>query len=78
MGGFSAVEARNTIDLIFSNNQIFSWDCSTVRHKSAVVAGSGCRSWIITGNTFRHHVEKAVVLEDTAGHVVRDNIGGDE
>jgi hypothetical protein len=78
MGGFSAVEAHNATDVVFSNNQIFSWDCSTVRHKSGLLVGSGCSSWIITGNTFRHHTEKAIVLENSATHVVKDNIGGDE
>ena len=75
-GKYPAVEAFEAVDVIFSSNQVFSWNANTTRHTSAVVAGRNCRAWIIQGNIFRHHTEEAIVLEHLDTHIVKDNLTG--
>lgn len=76
VGAHPAVRAWRAEDTIFSANQVFSWNADQTRHTAALVLDPACRDWIITGNTFRHHTDAALVLAGE-GHVVRDNIGAD-
>jgi hypothetical protein len=73
-GRYPAVRAANVTDLVFANNQVFSWDAAKVLHMSSLVVGPGCRDWIIRQNTFRHNAGPALVCPPDAGHVVGDNI----
>jgi len=71
---YSAVVAYDAHDTIFSGNQVFSWYPPTTQHKSALVLGRGCQSWIVTGNILRHNAEEAIVAAPDAGHVIKDNL----
>lgn len=73
-GKFNAVEAYNTVDTTFTSNQIFSWDCNSVKAKSGIALGKGCRTWIIKDNIIRHFTTKPIVYNPKDGHVVKDNI----
>ena len=73
-GKYAAVTAFNIVDTTFTSNQIFSWSSNTTRHSSSLVLGSGCGSWIVKDNIFRHNKDNAIVLNQNAGHVVKDNI----
>jgi parallel beta helix pectate lyase-like protein len=73
-GKYPAVEAFDAQDVVFSNNQVFSWNANTTRHTSAVVAGRNCRSWIIKDNIFRNHTQEALVLEHPDTHIVKGNL----
>ncbi len=70
----SAVVAYDAHDTIFSANQVFSWYPPTAQHKSALVLGRGCASWIVTGNILRHNAEDAIVADPDAGHLIKDNL----
>lgn len=74
IGKYNAVEAYNAGDVIFSHNQVFSWDANTTKHRTGLYLGPGCRSWIITDNVFRHHTEQAIDFADSGGHIVERNI----
>lgn len=73
-GLYSAVVAWDARDFIFTSNQVFSWDASTVRHKSAIELGRGCERWIIKDNTFHNHVQEAITGAGSGGHIIKDNI----
>lgn len=73
-GVFAAVEATNATDFTFSSNQVFSWDSAAVEHRSSLVLGPGCRTWIVTGNILRHNAGPALVYDPSAGHIVKDNL----
>jgi hypothetical protein len=74
-GKFPAVIAYDASDVTFCQNQIFSWNSEAVRHTDGLVLGRGCRNWIVKDNIFRHHTGKAIVSEEKAEHVVKDNLG---
>jgi len=74
VGGFNAVEAHRASDVIFSHNQVFSWDANTTRHRNGLFLGAGCRSWIVTDNIFRHHTDKAVQAKEPEHHTIARNI----
>lgn len=71
---YSAVVAYDAHDTIFSSNQVFSWYPPDTQHKSALVLGRGCASWIVTGNILRHNSEEAIVADAEAGHLIKDNL----
>lgn len=73
-GKFNAVEAYDADSLTFTNNQIFSWNCDAVKHKSAIALGMNCRKWIIKDNIIRHGTAKPIVYNPKDGHIVKDNI----
>jgi hypothetical protein len=74
-GKFPAVAAYDAVDTTFCQNQIFSWDSNTVKHKVGLLIGRGCSNWIVKDNILRHHVEGAIEYDRKAGHIVKDNIG---
>lgn len=74
LGGYAAVVAVDAVDITFCVNQIFSWDSEHYKHKSGLVVGEGCKSWIIKDNIIRSSTEKPLVYSEDAGHVVKDNI----
>lgn len=73
-GKFNAVEAHDAHAFTFTNNQIFSWDCNSVKCKSGLALGNNCRSWIIKDNIVRHCTAKPIVYDPKDGHIVEDNI----
>lgn len=73
-GKFNAVEAYDAYGFTFTNNQIFSWDCGTVKCKSGLALGRNCKQWIIKDNIIRHCTAKPLVYDPKDGHVVKDNI----
>lgn len=73
-GEFNAVEAYDAHQVTFCTNQILSWDNSSTRHKSALVVGKGCWNWIIKDNNLRHSTAQALVYDETAAHIVKDNL----
>ncbi len=73
-GKFAAVEAYGACDVTFCTNQVFSWDSGRLKHRSSVVIGRGCKTWIVKDNILRHNAEKALVYEEGAGHIVKDNL----
>ena len=73
-GKFNAVEAYDAVDTTFCTNQVFSWDSNTIKHKSALALGRGCRRWIIKDNIFRHSAAKPIVYNPKDGHIVKDNL----
>lgn len=73
-GAFAAVAAWNSSQITFTGNQILSWNSVAVRHRSSLELGKGCSHWIVTGNIMRHNTGKAIVLDEQAGHIVRDTL----
>lgn len=73
-GQFAAVEAFDAAETTFTANQIFSWDSNTVKAKHGLVLGPGCRNWIVKDNILRHLTDKAIVYDEKAGHIVKDNL----
>ena len=74
-GEWPAIAAFGACDTTFTLNQVFSWDSAVVKHRHSLVLGKGCRNWIVKDNVFRHNVERAVVYDDKAEHVIKDNLG---
>lgn len=74
-GAWPAVQAFGACDTTFTSNQVFSWDSATLRHSHSLVLGCGCSGWIVTSNIFRHNTGPAVVWDQKAGHIVKDNLG---
>jgi Periplasmic copper-binding protein (NosD) len=72
-GRHSAVVAYGAIDVVFTSNQVFSWDSEKYHHKHALELGDGCARWIIKDNTFRHHANNAVSA-NPPGSIIKDNI----
>ena len=73
-GKYPAVTATNATSLTFTSNQVFSWDAATVKHSSSLVIGPGCRGWIVKDNIFANNTGEALVYEENAGHIVKDNV----
>jgi hypothetical protein len=73
-GGFAAIQAYNSIQTTFTSNQVFSWDSANYKHKSSLVIGKGCAKWIVKDNFFYHNTEKPLVYDESAGHIVKDNV----
>lgn len=73
-GAFAAVQAYNSIQTTFTSNQVFSWDSANYKHKSSLVIDKGCSKWIVKDNFFYHNTEKPLVYDETAGHIVKDNV----
>ncbi len=74
-GTWPAIEAHGACDTTFTSNQVFRWDSATVRHRNSPVLGAGCRNWMVKDNVFRQHAERAIVYDEKAGHIVKDNLG---
>lgn len=73
-GEYSAVQAVNASSTTFCQNQLFSWNGLKFKHKSGLVIGLGCTHWIVTNNILRDSVQKSLVFDETAGHIIKDNI----
>jgi hypothetical protein len=73
-GIYSAVEAYDAVETTFCTNQIFSWDSNSVKHKHGLIIGRGCTNWIVKDNNFRHITGEAIVFDEKAGHIVKDNL----
>jgi len=73
-GVYPAVSAANAVETTFCTNQIFSWNRDVVKQSAALVVGAGCRHWIIKDNIFRDCTGKALVYDEGAGHIVKDNL----
>lgn len=73
-GAVPAVEAHHAVDFTFCANQVFSWDSNHTRHRSSLVLGPGCRTWIVKDNILRHNAGPALVFDPEAGHIVKDNL----
>jgi len=71
---FDAVVAYDAHDTIFSGNQIFSWYPPTTQHRSGLVLGRGCGTWLVVGNILRHNSAQAIVADGEAGHLIKDNL----
>lgn len=74
LGAHPAVIARNASMFQFCTNQILSWDSNSTRHRNGLVLEAGCGKWIVKDNIIHHSTEKALVYEENAGHIVKDNI----
>lgn len=72
-GKYPAVDAYDSAEITFCQNQIFSWDSATYKHKSSLIIGRNCRNWIVKDNIFRHNTQKALEYEEGAGHIIKDN-----
>lgn len=67
MRQYDAVVAYDAHNTIFSRNQVSSWYPPTTQHRSALVLGRGCDTWIVTGNIMRHNSAAAIIAaEDRA------------
>lgn len=73
-GKYPAVMAQNASVFQFCINQILSWDSASTKHKNGLVLGSGCGKWIVKDNIIHHSTEKAVVYDENAGHIIKDNV----
>ncbi len=73
-GKFPAVIASNASVFQFCSNQILSWDSRTTKHKNGLVLEAGCGKWIVKDNIIHHSTDKALVYQEDAGHIVKDNI----
>jgi len=73
-GKYAAVEATGAWDITFTGNQVFSWDSNTYKHKNSLLLGGNCHNWIVKDNIFRHNTEAALVYDETAGIIVKDNL----
>ena len=73
-GEFAAVAAYDAHQTTFCQNQVFSWDSNSVKHKSSLVLGRSCFNWIVKDNNFRHNTGKALVYDENAGHIIKDNL----
>jgi len=73
-GIFSAVQAYDAHDVIFSQNQVFSWNSNATRHKHALELGRGCLRWIVKENTLRHHSAEAIISATDQQNIIGDNI----
>ena len=73
-GKYPAVIATNATSTTFTSNQVFSWNSDTVKHSSSLILGPGCKGWIVKDNIFGNNTGKALIYEETAGHIVKDNL----
>jgi len=73
-GAYPAVIATNAHAITFCTNQVFSWDANSVKHKSSLIFGAGCARWIVKDNIFGNNVESALVYDEKAAHIVKDNL----
>ncbi len=73
-GKYPAVIATNATSTTFTSNQVFSWNSALVKHSSSLILGAGCRGWIVKDNIFGNNTGKALVYEEDAGHIVKDNL----
>jgi hypothetical protein len=73
-GAFPAVLARNSHEITFCGNQVFSWDAQRLRHKHSLVIGENCDRWIVKDNILRHNTDEAIVYEAATHMVVKDNL----
>ncbi len=73
-GEFPAMVAYDAHQTTFCQNQVFSWDSNSVKHKHSLVLGRNCFNWIVKDNNFRHNTGKALVCDENAGHIVKDNL----
>jgi len=73
-GEFPAVAAYDAHQTTFCQNQVFSWDSNSVKHKHGLVLGRNCVNWIVKDNNFRHSTGKSLVYDENAGHIVKDNL----
>lgn len=72
-GVYPAVAAYYAHAFIFTGNQVFSWDCNSVKHKASLVLDDHCMHWIIRDNIFRHNTDKALIYNREGQHIVKDN-----
>jgi hypothetical protein len=77
IGQHSAVVAWNAYDVVFSGNNVFSWDTNTCRHKHGLEM-HGCKSWVVSGNVFRNQDGEAIHATDCENLRLSDNIGQGE
>lgn len=73
-GKHPAVLAKHASVFQFCTNQILSWDSGSTKHKDGLVLDAGCGKWIVKDNIIHHWTEKAIVYDEKAGHIVKDNI----
>lgn len=73
-GVHPAVLARQASMVTFTSNQILSWDSNSTMHRDGLVLGAGCSRWIVKDNIIHHWTGKPVVGDDSAAHIIRDNI----
>ncbi|MCC6729186.1 MAG: right-handed parallel beta-helix repeat-containing protein [Chthonomonadales bacterium] len=72
-GLHSNVAARNTSDVLFAANQLFTWwEPRRVRH--ALELGSGCNGWRVEGNYLRDHMIRAIRAAPGDDSRIRDNL----
>lgn len=72
-GKFAAMDAYNAHDITFCDNQVFSWNSASVKHKSSLVLDDKCMHWIIKDNILRHNTGPALVYSEKGEHIVKDN-----
>lgn len=73
-GRHSVVVAHHAHEVTFTNNQVFSWDSASVRHKTALELAPTCSRWLIKDNILRHHTQAAIIAPTNAEHIVKDNL----
>lgn len=70
-GNYSAVEAHNSSQITFTDNQIYSWDASTVKY--CVDINDGCSGWLIKKNILRNFATTQIY--GTAGNnIIKENL----
>jgi len=74
-GKFNAVEMYNIRDIIFNNNQIFSWNFLDSSVKHCLTVSDNSTGVMIKDNIFRHHTEDALIYpKDDESFIVKDNM----
>lgn len=73
-GAYPGVDAVNMVQTTFTANQISCRNSKTRKHKSGLVIGTGCGTWTAKDNIISDNAEKPIVFDESAGHIIKDNI----
>lgn len=73
-GAYPGVDAVNMVQTTFTTNQISCRNSKTRRHKSGLVIGKGCGTWTVKDNIISDSAEKPIVYDESANHIIKDNI----
>lgn len=73
-GTYPGVDAVNMVQTTFTANQISCRNIKDCKHKSSLVIGKGCGTWTVKDNFLTDNIEKPIVFDESAGHIIKDNI----
>jgi len=69
-GTYSAVIAYDSQFVVFTGNQMFSWDAARYKHRAGLELARRCWHWTVRDNVFRHDVVGPVILGTNIGDIV--------